>query len=92
MNGEKNGMWIFYNEREVKIREQNFTNGAANGKFVEYYPNGKKQMEGSYDNRVREGKWTYWDAKGKVMYSVQFEHGNKVKVYKELSGEYAKPF
>ena len=49
-------------------------------------------MEGCYDNRVREGKWTYWDAKGKVMYSVQFEHGNKVKVYKELSEEYAKPF
>ena len=74
------------------IRQQNFVEDVATGKFVEYYPTGKKQMEGNYQNRMKEGTWSYWDANGKLMYSVEFHQGKKVKVYTELAKEYAKPF
>ena len=85
-------MWSFFNERGIKIREQNFVEDVADGKFAEYYPSGKKQLQGNFVNRLKHGTWSYWDAKGKLIYQVEFQNGKQVKVNVKLAEDQGKPF
>ena len=77
------GSGHYFDEKGVKINEQNFSDGKPDGKWITYNANGSKSGEGYYKNNLKEGKWTYWDDKGNVIYEATFKKGQVIKEYKK---------
>ena len=92
VNDKKEGVWVFYNVHEKKIREQNFVHDVPEGKFTEYYDNGAKHFEGNFKDRLRDGKWSCWRPNGKLFYSVLFSRGHKVKELYVADPKEGRPF
>lgn len=55
-------------------------NGLAAGRWTEWYDNGQKQSEGSYVAGQKHGIWTFWDASGHELETVEYRHGEKVRL------------
>ncbi len=54
---KRDGLWIYYNERKIKVAAENYSNGKLNGTSYTYYENGKIAEEINYTNDVLNGPW-----------------------------------
>jgi antitoxin component YwqK of YwqJK toxin-antitoxin module len=60
-NGKKDGQWVRYNMKGVKINEAYFENGMPTGKWIVWDDNGVKRFEMQYKNGKKTGTWYMWD-------------------------------
>ncbi|TPN82815.1 toxin-antitoxin system YwqK family antitoxin [Aquimarina algicola] len=56
-DGLKHGKETFYNDKEIKIQENNFKNGKTHGDQLDYTEQGKLISVQTYKNGKRHGKW-----------------------------------
>ena len=60
--GRAQGVWKWYYESGVLIREESYINGKREGEMKDYDEEGKIILQGSYVDNMKEGKWTYQTA------------------------------
>lgn len=64
VNGLKEGVCKFYDDKGVLIKEVNYKNGAEYGDYKEFYPNGKIKVQGQYTHTKGLVKVTSFDPDG----------------------------
>lgn len=62
--GHKTGLYVYYNNRGIKIKEENYKSDLKEGIYKKWYDNGTPETEGSYKNNKQNGLWKYWYADG----------------------------
>jgi antitoxin component YwqK of YwqJK toxin-antitoxin module len=67
------GRWEYFNETGLKVGEGNFIRGS--GKQKAFNRKGKLAHEVTYRNNVKDGTETYFDAEGKPVKQVEWQHG-----------------
>ena len=58
-NGNKTGIWIYYNDDKIIKSLYNYEKDSLNGKSIIYYENGNVSSEGDYLNGKKNGLWVY---------------------------------
>jgi antitoxin component YwqK of YwqJK toxin-antitoxin module len=58
-NGNKTGIWIYYNEDKSIKSLFHYEKDSLNGKSINYYKNGNVSSEGDYLNGKKNGVWVY---------------------------------
>jgi S1-C subfamily serine protease/antitoxin component YwqK of YwqJK toxin-antitoxin module len=58
-NGNKVGIWIYYNDDKSIKSLLNYVNDTLNGKSINYFKNGNISSEGEYLNGKKNGLWVY---------------------------------
>lgn len=84
VNGALNGTRVqWFNDDDPRTPQRiaetiQFVNGKKQGELVGYWSDGVVSKRGHYDNDQQHGTWTTYDSKGKVLKSVQFDHGKQL--------------
>ena len=58
-NGNKTGIWIYYNDDKIIKSLYHYEKDSLNGKSIIYYENGNVSSEGDYLNGKKSGLWVY---------------------------------
>ena len=58
-NGNKTGIWIYYNDDKIIKSLYHYEKDSLNGKSIIYYENGNVRSEGDYLNGKKNGLWVY---------------------------------
>ena len=58
-NGNKTGIWIYYNDDKIIKSLYHYEKDSLNGKSIIYYENGNVSSEGNYLNGKKSGLWVY---------------------------------
>jgi antitoxin component YwqK of YwqJK toxin-antitoxin module len=58
-NGNKTGIWIYYNDDKIIKSLYHYDKDSLNGKSIIYYENGNVSSEGDYLNGKKSGLWVY---------------------------------
>ena len=61
------GIWITYNESNMKIGVASYVDGLKDGKWEIYDDAGIKRYEMFYRKGTKVGIWRIWDASGKLV-------------------------
>jgi antitoxin component YwqK of YwqJK toxin-antitoxin module len=78
-DGEKNGLWTFWNENGVRLGEGDVVNGLPHGISITYDANGLKIIEETFKYGVLHGHKTHFK-NGFVEFVEIFENGNRIDV------------
>ncbi|MFH6773043.1 toxin-antitoxin system YwqK family antitoxin [Gaetbulibacter aestuarii] len=71
LNGQLEGLYSWFSEKGVKIKELNYTNGELSGPANVYGAEGDLIIKGQYKNGQKVGIWTYYED-GKVTEEKNF--------------------
>jgi len=63
-DGQKDGLWVFFNNDGHKKMEVTFKNGIYEGIVKGYHKNGNLRYEGFYANGKETGLWKFYDEQG----------------------------
>ena len=81
VNGEKEGKWIFYNEKGYLTEISHYTKGIAHGNYFFYYTNDNIVKEqGKFVNGKKEGEVVFYFPNGKKSFTEFYENGNFVSI------------
>ncbi len=86
-NGEKSGNWIWKDEGDNIIRDENYISGELNGIVKIFHKNGKQKIEANYIKDDVTGDYKYWNEKGELKEHKVYKENEVVKVIKEHSHE-----
>lgn len=71
--GQRHGIWYFYDEKGTMISMTEFMHGKKNGVSLHKYPNGAVHYTGEYKNDEQVGLWRTFDTNGKAMDSIDYD-------------------
>lgn len=64
INGNREGLWIFWFKNGNKQTEAWFVNDIQHGEQIVYYENGNIFYKGNFENGKRKGEWQFFDDQG----------------------------
>lgn len=82
INKKRDGLWVYYNERKVKVAAENYSNGKLNGTSYTYYENGQVAEEINYVNDELHGPWFQYLQSGKRRLDTHYVNGKLDGLYK----------
>ena len=59
MDGNADGLWVFYDDDSKKSQEGSFTKGIKEGQWTAWFEDGRLS-EGYYANGKKDATWTSW--------------------------------
>lgn len=71
-DGNRHGVWEYYNEAGIKISATYYLHGKKDGYSVVYHPNGATKYVGEYKNDEKTGVWRTYDIEGKLLSEKEF--------------------
>lgn len=77
INGEKNGVWKFFNNQDILVKVSNYNNGLLDGVTTSYYPTGSVYSVGYYKNGIPNGNMSAFYEDGKLNFSDNYHNGKK---------------
>ena len=75
LDGERNGLWVWYYGNGQKSFEGEFQAGAAVGKHRYWHDNGQMSEIGGYEAGERDGRWDYYDSNGMQELQLDYKEG-----------------
>lgn len=75
INGKKDGLWIYWFDKEHKQYEQNFKEGKLDGLFTAYYANGKKMLEMDMKDGFPYGNYAFYETNGNYLVKGKYNKG-----------------
>ena len=75
VNGKKEGLWVYWFDKEHKQFEMNFHDGILDSLFTAYYSNGKKMYEIEIRDGIKNGKYRTWYVNGNIKFNGIFVNG-----------------
>ena len=76
-NGKKNGKWLYWFERNGKLREEaTYVMGFKHGHWIQYTENGFTDSEGKYRRGKQTGTWKYYYETGGTQREQHFKNGH----------------
>ena len=76
-NGNKTGIWIYYNDDKIIKSLYHYEKDSLNGKSIIYYENGNVSSEGNYLNGKKSGLWVYYKENKVRDYEENFVDGKQ---------------
>lgn len=76
VNQKKEGLWKFYDNREIISSEQNFKNDKPHGKSIVYHFNGKVAKDVDFVNGLQQGPFIEYDPNGSKLIEGTYTDGN----------------
>ena len=70
--GNRDGKWVFYDEKGSEISYTLFNKGKKDGFSLVKYPNGNIHYTGEYQNDKMVGVWTTYDTEGNILSKKDF--------------------
>lgn len=85
----REGHFVYYNDDEIRIKEENYSNNIENGVHLEYFPSGKLYFEENFKEGKFDGQVLAYYESGKLKRSDTFLDGKFVsgKCFSEDSVE-----
>jgi len=80
LDGERDGLWIWYYGNGNKMFEGEFQSGIPVGKHKYWYDNGQVEMTGKYKSGEMEGRWDYFDINGFPAMQLDYEEGKVTRI------------
>lgn len=80
LDGERDGVWIWYYGNGSKMFEGEFQSGIPMGKHKYWYDNGQIEMMGKYKAGEMEGRWDYFDNNGFPAMQLDYEEGSVTRI------------
>ena len=82
-NGEREGYTRWYNDKEQLIILYIYKKGVLDGLATTFRPeNGRVESRGQYKEGKEDGEWTIYDPTGKLVETIMYDNGKKVKTTK----------
>ncbi len=75
LNGQKDGLWKYYNERGVLTAEGSFRLGLEDGQWFRYHNTGQLESVGSYVMGEEDGKWGQFYVNGQLVQDESWQMG-----------------
>jgi antitoxin component YwqK of YwqJK toxin-antitoxin module len=75
LDGQRNGLWVFWFENGKIWSEGHFDKGIRTGLAKVYHDNGKLFYTGNYTDGKKDGKWSFYDKEGKLANEIMFDKG-----------------
>ena len=75
--GQRHGIWYFYDESGTKISMTEFKHGQKNGVSLKRYSDGRVHYTGEYANDIQVGIWKTYDQDGKLVDSTNYTELNE---------------
>ncbi|WP_347065416.1 hypothetical protein [Flavobacterium sp. WV_118_3] len=77
INGEKTGIWKFFNNDNILVKVSNYNNGKLDGVTTSYYLTGSVYSVGYYKNGIPSGNMSVFYEDGKLNFSDNYHNGKK---------------
>jgi S1-C subfamily serine protease/antitoxin component YwqK of YwqJK toxin-antitoxin module len=74
-NGNKTGIWIYYNDDKIIKSLYHYEKDSLNGKSIIYYKNGDVSSEGDYLNGKKNGLWVNYKENKDINYEENYVDG-----------------
>jgi len=75
--GRKTGLFVYYSNTGLKIKEENYTGDLKEGTYKTWYANGNIEYEGCYKNDKQNGLWKHWFVDGSTKSEGNYLVGEK---------------
>ena len=75
VNGEKDGLWVYYYPDEKIAAKGNYKNGEPDGEWEYFYEDGKLSSKGIFEDGRKNGVWNVFYPDGKLRGQGEFVNG-----------------
>ena len=84
VDGEKEGLWIYYFVDGAVRSEKNYSNGLLHGSELWFHPNGQVGWQEYYVHGAAHGVFSYFDSSGNLTLKKHYVAGVEQPRYKGL--------